>query len=69
VTDRKKMEKYCSTSQSPQRAVAPAEEEEEEVYKSLRCRHMAWMDLHNFIILAAECLGVIFKQESLGCKI
>jgi len=27
VIDRKKMEKYCSTGQSPQRAVAPTEEE------------------------------------------
>jgi hypothetical protein len=26
----KKMERYCSTDQSPQRAVAPTEEEEEE---------------------------------------
>jgi len=26
-----KMERYCSTGQSPQRAVAPTEEEEEEV--------------------------------------
>jgi hypothetical protein len=30
VTDRKKMEGYCSTGQSPQRAVLPMEEEEEE---------------------------------------
>ena len=31
VGDRKgKMERYCSTGQSPQRAVAPTEEEEEE---------------------------------------
>ena len=29
VIDRKKMERYCSTGQSPQRAVAPTEEEEE----------------------------------------
>jgi hypothetical protein len=28
VTDRKKMEGYCSTGQSPQRAVVPMEEEE-----------------------------------------
>jgi hypothetical protein len=28
--DRKKMEGYCSTGQSPQRAVVPMEEEEEE---------------------------------------
>ena len=26
------MEKYCSTGQNPQRAVAPTEEEEEELY-------------------------------------
>jgi len=26
------MEKYCSTGQSPQRAVAPTEEEEKEEY-------------------------------------
>jgi hypothetical protein len=26
------MERYCSTGQSPQRAVAPTEEEEEESY-------------------------------------
>jgi hypothetical protein len=33
VGDRQgKMERYCSTGQSPQRAVAPREEEEEEVY-------------------------------------
>jgi hypothetical protein len=31
VTDRKKMEGYCSTGQSPQWAVVPVEEEEEEV--------------------------------------
>ena len=30
VTDRNKMERYCSTGQSPQRAVAPTEEVEEE---------------------------------------
>ena len=30
VTDRTKMERYCSTGQSSQRAVAPMEEEEEE---------------------------------------
>jgi len=31
VGDRQgKMERYCSTGQSPQRAVAPTEEEEEE---------------------------------------
>jgi hypothetical protein len=30
VTDRKKMEGYCSTGQSPQQAVVPVEEEEEE---------------------------------------
>jgi hypothetical protein len=30
VGDRKKMEGYCSTGQSPQRAVVPMEEEEEE---------------------------------------
>jgi hypothetical protein len=30
VTDRKKMEGYCSTGQSSQRAVVPMEEEEEE---------------------------------------
>jgi hypothetical protein len=28
VTDRKKVEGYCSTGQSPQRAVVPMEEEE-----------------------------------------
>jgi len=30
VADRKKMEGHCSTSQSPQWAVVPMEEEEEE---------------------------------------
>jgi hypothetical protein len=30
VDDRKKMERYCSTGQSPQLAVALKEEEEEE---------------------------------------
>jgi hypothetical protein len=30
VTDRKKIEGYCSTGRSPQRAVVPVEEEEEE---------------------------------------
>jgi hypothetical protein len=30
VTDREKMEGYCSTGQSPQWAVVPVEEEEEE---------------------------------------
>jgi len=35
VGDRKgKMERYCSTGQSPQRAVAPTEEEEEEEGRS-----------------------------------
>ena len=28
VTDRKKMERYCETGQSPQRAVVPMEEKE-----------------------------------------
>jgi hypothetical protein len=33
VGDREgKMERYCSKGQSPQRAVAPTEEEEEEVF-------------------------------------
>jgi hypothetical protein len=31
VTDGKKMEGSCSTGQSPQQAVVPVEEEEEEV--------------------------------------
>jgi hypothetical protein len=31
VIEREKMERYCSTGQSPQRAVAPTEEEEEEM--------------------------------------
>jgi hypothetical protein len=30
-----KMERYCSTGQSPQRAVAPMEEEEEEEEKKI----------------------------------
>ena len=30
VTDREKMERHCSTGQSPQRAIVPMEEEEEE---------------------------------------
>jgi len=30
------MERYCSTGQSPQRAVAPTEEEEEEEEKEFR---------------------------------
>jgi hypothetical protein len=34
VTDRKKMEGYCSTGQSPQWAVVPVEEEEESFYHS-----------------------------------
>jgi hypothetical protein len=32
VGDRKKMEGYCSTGQSPQRAVVPMEEEEYVAY-------------------------------------
>jgi hypothetical protein len=32
VTDGKKMEEYCSTGQSPQWAVVPVEEEEEEYF-------------------------------------
>ena len=33
VVDRQgQMERYCSAGQSPQRAVAPAEEEEEYIY-------------------------------------
>ena len=32
VIDRKKLERYCSTGQSPQRAVAPTEEKEEEYF-------------------------------------
>jgi hypothetical protein len=31
------MERYCSTGQNPQRAVAPTEEEEEEEYFSKIC--------------------------------
>jgi hypothetical protein len=31
VIERRKMEGYCSTGQSPQRAVVPMEEEKEEV--------------------------------------
>ena len=33
MADRKKMEGYCSTGQSPQWAVVPIEEEEEEEYE------------------------------------
>jgi len=37
VTDREKMDRYCSTGQSPQRAVAPTEEEEEEEEEEVKC--------------------------------
>jgi len=36
VIDREKMERYFSTGQSPQRAVAPTEEEEEEQQQQKR---------------------------------
>jgi len=38
VIDREKMERYCSTDQSPQQAVAPTEEEEEVVVSRRKCR-------------------------------
>ena len=38
VTDRKKMEGYCSTGESPQRAVVPMEEEEKKIS----------MNIHNY---------------------
>ena len=39
VADRKKMEGYCSTGQSPQRAVVPMEEEEVSLYNRF---HVIW---------------------------
>jgi len=32
VIDREKMERYCSTGQSPKRAVGPMNEEEEDIF-------------------------------------
>jgi hypothetical protein len=37
VTDREKLEGYCSTGLSPQRAVVPVEEEEEEEEEVIYC--------------------------------
>ena len=48
------MERYCSTVQSSQRAVAPTEEEEEEVKealtknKNVKAKVLNAMQLHNF---------------------
>jgi hypothetical protein len=45
VTDREKMEGYCSTGQRPQRAVVPVEEEEDIfIYNALE-RKWKEMDL------------------------
>jgi hypothetical protein len=41
-----KMEGYCSTGQSPQRAVVPMEEEEEELLLSLNSRTQYFKSLH-----------------------
>ena len=40
VIDREKWKRYSSTGQSPQRAVAPTEEEEEEDYNSYLLQRM-----------------------------
>jgi hypothetical protein len=42
VIDRGKMERYCSTGQSPQRAVAPmGEDEEEEEFIPTKTWHLS----------------------------
>jgi hypothetical protein len=43
VTDREKMEGSCSTGQSPQRAVVPVEEEEEDIPHILMYFHDNWV--------------------------
>jgi hypothetical protein len=40
------MERYCSTGQSPQRAVAPVEEDDEEVERDLQVLEVRiWREL------------------------
>jgi hypothetical protein len=40
------MEKYCSTGQSPQRAVAPTEEEEEEEEEGVDYYEIQYINTH-----------------------
>jgi hypothetical protein len=49
VGDRKKMEGYCSTGQSPQRAVVPMEEEEEEYKNAIK--YNLYFFKQNFLML------------------
>ena len=42
-----KMEEHCSTGQSPQRAVAPTEEEEEEEYIPFSKEEIFWCLVEN----------------------
>jgi hypothetical protein len=59
VVDRwEKMEGYCSTGQSPQRAVVPVEEEEEEEEKELF--HIVFSSAILFLFcLFSVCFGVL----------
>jgi hypothetical protein len=48
VGDRwEKMERSCSTGQSPRRAVVPAEEEEEEYFLILICKGWLMVKMYN----------------------
>ena len=61
------MERYCSTGQSPQRAVAPTEEEEEYIYIYI----YIYVIVHNFIFYwiisgynLATCFDLITRPSS-----
>ena len=57
------MERYCSTSQSPQRAVAPTEEEEDKVVKQ-RVNKVRRNENSDFVEKMARTVVITFGMGS-----
>ena len=62
-----KMERYCSTGQSPQRAVAPTEEEDEEEEEEIILSSVACLTVPYFPTLSHTRL--YFRKNVIGYKI
>ena len=58
VGDRQgKMERYCSTGQSPQRAVAPTEKEKDQLYYNLAACLLSHLTYHSSQVTTALILA------------
>jgi len=55
------MERYCSTGQSPQRAVAPTEEEEEE---AIEWRNVKKIEFYGFIYFRLGTIAGTYANSS-----